>query len=259
MVVRSVLVTVLLVACGKVKGAEPDAPAGADAAIDDAAVDDALLDAPPDAPPAGHTIPAGAKLWLRFDDTPVDGVTDSAGAHAVSCATANCPAVVTGKFGNAYQFGAMNRIAVAGTADLLPGTKFTIGAWVRIDVENPSVVVGMCKDLGTTDCCYGFLVEPGRLPCFYSTGGGHTHGLTPVGIATWAHMATTWDGATKRGYLNGVQIVNLAVAALASDVAKPLSIGDRAENSLPFTGAIDDVVFYDRVLSQAELTQLAAP
>lgn len=249
--------TCVLVACGKVKGAEPDAPAGEDAAIEDAP--DAAPDAPPDAPP-GHTIPAGAKLWLRFDDPPADGVADSAGAHTVACATANCPALVAGKFGSAYQFAAMNRIAVTGAADLLPGTAFTVGAWVRIDLEPATVNVALCKDLGGSDCSYGFLIESARLPCFYNTGGaGHNHGATPLGLATWAHVATTWDGATKRGYLNGVEAVSAPFAVIASDVAKPLSIGDREPNSLPFTGAIDDVVFYNRVLSAAELTQLATP
>jgi hypothetical protein len=257
MLVRSVLVMFLVVACGKVENAKPDSPmAPADAPAD--AAPDAVPDAPPDAAPS-HTIPAGAALWLRFDDPPADGVSDSAGAHTVTCATANCPALVPGKFGSAYQFAAMNRIAVAGTADLLPGTAFTVGAWVRIDLEPPTVNVAMCKDLGTNDCSYGFLIEAARLPCFYNTGGGHTHGATPLGLATWAHMATTWDGATKRGYVNGIEVVNAAFAAIASDVAKPLSIGDREPNSLPFTGAIDDVVFYNRALTQAELTQLAAP
>ncbi len=227
-----------------------------DAVLVDAAFD-AAIDARPDAPPAAHTIPPGAALWLKLDDDPVDGAVDSAGMHATTCTS--CPALTAGKFGSAYVFTA-DRMVVTATADLQPGNAFSIAAWIRVDATPASNVVVACKNVGTLDCSYALLVAPGRQPIYYSSGSSLTQGATAMALGTWHHVAITWDGTTKRGYFDGAADGNVA-ATITSDAALPLSIGERdsATSPISFPGAIDDLVFYNRALTPAEVAQLAMP
>lgn len=255
---RGLVLLVLVVGCGKVVEEKPDAKPPSDGTTggSDAALDgpiDAALDAAIDAAPSD--IPAGAALWLRFDDSPTDGSTDSAGTHSVTCTS--CPAQVTGHVGGAYQFTSGNRVSTIG-ADLGPKTAFTIAMWVRADQDNTSLGLIACKELtNSSDCSYGFLHEAMRIPCFYHTSGNHQHAMTALPIGEWHHLAMTWNGMTKLGYVDGVQAITLAATTIGVDDALPLSFGNYTPGSYPFLGSIDDVVFYNRALTVAEITQLA--
>lgn len=248
---------VLVVGCGTVERAKPDAqqsidsPRAIDAAVDAPRPIDAAIDAP-----VGHTVPATPAMWLRMDDTPTDGALDSAAApHTATCTS--CPTVDTGQFASSYKF-ANNRIDVANTADIGPNGAFTIATWVRLDVANTGVTVIACKGQGSIDCTYGLLVEPNGFPGFYSMGGAHLQGATAMPVNTWHHLAMTWDGTTKTGYLDGTVAGTAALAPPANDTGV-LSIGDRASSSIPLVGTLDDFVFYDRALSGAEIAALATP
>ena len=246
---------VILAACGQVEKARPDAKQFLDAPIDSPS--DAAPDAPIDAPALG--VPANPALWLKMDDTPTDGALDSAASpHTATCAS--CPTVVTGQVASGYKF-TTNRIDVAAAADLGPNTAFTIAAWVRLDTApNSNVMVIACKNQGTLDCTYGLLVENNAAPGFYSQGGAHLMGTTPMTVGTWYHLAMTWDGATKTGYVNGAVNGSAALAAPANDATTPLSIGDRTgTSSLPLQATVDQLLFYDRALSAAEVASLAQP
>jgi hypothetical protein len=243
-------------ACGKVNPNDVDARRGdSNNPVVDARAPDARIDAMIDAP-SGHTVAANPILWLRADDDPTNGATDSATAgHSATCTS--CPALVAGKFVSAYQF-TTDRIDVATTGDLGPGTAFTFATWVRLDAASTGITVVACKAQGSLDCSYGLLIETGKAG-WYSAGGQHLVGTIDLPVNTWHHLAMTWDGATKVGYLDGVQGGTVAVASIPVDAAAALSIGDRAASSIPFAGTVDDVVFYNRVLTAQEITALATP
>ena len=83
---------------------------------------------------------------------------------------------------------------------------------------------------------------------------------------TWQHVAATWDDSStgtnihiyKDGTEAGYQSTNNGSSTQESDAALLLVIGNRADGSYPFWGLIDDVRVYDRVLSGAEISALAA-
>jgi hypothetical protein len=87
-----------------------------------------------------------------------------------------------------------------------------------------------------------------------------------VGAATdeWKNLVLTYDGATKtmRGYVNG-SLAGERVGAPGSIGETTLMIGaarDHGGNHPPFeffSGLIDDVAFYSRVLDEAEIKALA--
>ena len=61
-------------------------------------------------------------------------------------------------------------------------------------------------------------------------------------------MAATWDGATLRLYVNGVQVGSRAVAGTLLTTSYPLRIGGNANWGEYFAGTIDEVRVYNRAL-----------
>jgi hypothetical protein len=82
---------------------------------------------------------------------------------------------------------------------------------------------------------------------------------TPTLIAGWHHLAYSCDGTGQSLYLNGAphQTVAIPPPALAVTVAY-LGTYDPAEGSERFTGQIDDVRIYKRVLDVAQISALAS-
>ena len=85
-----------------------------------------------------------------------------------------------------------------------------------------------------------------------------------VTMGIWQHVVATWDGTAVATnvhfYVNGVetsyQFPNDATGNRVSDVGKPLVVGSFYNGNSPFDGALDEVRVYNRVLTQAEITQL---
>jgi len=230
--------------------ADTDAAMIVDGPPDGAAIDAAIDGALP------TPIPSGAVLWLRFDDDPSDGAADSAGTHTATCTS--CPARVTGLHGMAYDFAAPNLVSIAPAADLEPVANMTFAAWARLDATLTTTGVIGCKNRAT-QCSYALLSLSGPERAYYYAVGGQVTG-SAFSIGSWHHFAVTWDGTTLRGYLDGEPDGERALATMETDAQMPLMIGGKGStNPLHWNGAIDDVVFYRRVLTQAEITQLATP
>jgi hypothetical protein len=76
-------------------------------------------------------------------------------------------------------------------------------------------------------------------------------------IGQWTHIAVTFDGTTARGYLNGAA-VGETTFSFGLDREAPIQFGaDTAGGGNSFNGALDEIRLYDKVLSEAEIKQLA--
>ena len=85
-------------------------------------------------------------------------------------------------------------------------------------------------------------------------------GATKLATNTWTHLATTYDGATLRLYVNGVQVASKAQTGTLATSANPLQIGGDAIYGQYFAGRIDEVRVYRAALSQAEIqADMATP
>lgn len=71
----------------------------------------------------------------------------------------------------------------------------------------------------------------------------------------WYHVAATYNGASTRLYVNGVED-GLRPGVWSSANAPPLSIGQRGSNEDFFNGLIDEVEIFNRALSIAEIQSL---
>ena len=78
-------------------------------------------------------------------------------------------------------------------------------------------------------------------------------GTTPNPVNVWTHVALTYDGATLRLYVNGVQVASQAQAGSIQTPSTPLRIGGNVPYGEYFQGLIDEVRVYNRALSAAEI------
>jgi hypothetical protein len=77
---------------------------------------------------------------------------------------------------------------------------------------------------------------------------------------TWVHIAGTWDGTTKRLYIDGV-LARSGTSQISYDT-HDLYLGADENNgslALPFDGVLDDLRVYSRALSLQEIAALAQP
>jgi concanavalin A-like lectin/glucanase superfamily protein len=77
----------------------------------------------------------------------------------------------------------------------------------------------------------------------------------PSAIPTnlWTHLASTYDGATLRLYVNGGRVAARAVSGPITISSGALRIGGNAVRGEYFSGLIDEVRVYERALSAAEI------
>jgi hypothetical protein len=150
-----------------------------------------------------------------------------------------------------------------------PGSAFSLAAWVRGSLSaqqsaNPCIV---CKGAGDTGAQYAIDVHGGAFRFYsYDMNGEMTPVQSSVVLSgRWQHVVATYDTNSMYLYVDG----QLAASAkpLRSIPVLPttheVSIGSRESMegwgySLPFQGVIDDVRFYGRVISAADVQSLYA-
>ena len=74
-----------------------------------------------------------------------------------------------------------------------------------------------------------------------------------MAVNTWTHLAVTYDGATLRLYVNGVQVSSRAQTGNLVTSANPLQIGGDSIYGQYFQGTIDEVRIYNQALSPSEI------
>ncbi|MDB2673697.1 LamG domain-containing protein [Akkermansiaceae bacterium] len=181
---------------------------------------------------------------------------------------------VAGQFGNAADFDrAASQYAFTGGDVLSPGADYTYSAWYNMNVD----------DITGSDRYFVLETSAGDTPSgtgawtasigLRETGGDvaqiFTHPSTAVGTVSyvanmWNHIAVTFDadGGTTGGIINAYLNGSATPFATLDDVATSTAVGGlvigghRAGTGRNFDGQIDDVAFWDNVLSTAEIQSL---
>ncbi len=173
---------------------------------------------------------------------------------------------VAGKYGNGLSFnGTSNLVRVPDSASLDATTGLTLEAWVK-----PSTVSGwqtlVMKESASTPIPRGSWSDllaytmyantdtnRPNIGIVSTTGDYEARGTTKLATNTWTHVATTFDGATVKVYINGVQVKSAAASGTLYTSSDQLSIGGNSIWGEYFKGVIDEVRVYNRGLSASEI------
>jgi len=205
---------------------------------------------PPPPPPP----PTGLVAAYAFDET-TGTVTADASGNANTGTLTNGPVWAVGRNNGALQFdGVDDRVLVADANVLDLSTGATLEAWVY-PTATPSgwrTILQKAADayLLTASGDQGRPVSGGTF-----NGTCCTAVVAPAALAvnTWTHLATTYDGAQLRLFVNGTQVAAIAATGTYEQNANPLWIGGNALYGEHFQGRIDNLRIYNRALSATEI------
>ncbi len=207
-------------------------------------------------------LPTGLIAWYQLDDTGTSYV-DSIGGRDGAC-KGGCPTPTPGHHGTAQLFdGSTSCISIADDGQLQLAT-LTLALWTRQDA--PVRQSALSKLFGTgSDDSWQIENTSTSLRCvrFTSRHSGLADTVSPDNVVIlnrWHHLAATWDGATKRLFLDGVEQRNVPVATPIMYDNGPLLVGcdnNAAVDVTHYLGALDDVQIYNRALDSGEVLDLA--
>jgi hypothetical protein len=194
----------------------------------------------------------------RFDDPISDGrASDSSGrGHDATCQS--CPTPATGKIGGGYRFAAASRQVLVVPDHLDFRGSYTIAAWASASTTQEQIAL-LSKPYGadTANSWQLEVLKDDRV----SLSSGTPHSLpSPASITAgaWHHLAGTWDGTTKRLYIDGRQVAAVDATVQYDGHAVYLGGDQNTGNEVLFwDGLLDDLRIYNRALSEAELAALA--
>jgi hypothetical protein len=156
-----------------------------------------------------------------------------------------------GKSGSALVFnGSGGLLTIPDSASLRLTSGMTLEAWV-----NPSTLSSAWRDViykGNDNYFLEASSSSGGVPAAGGTF-ARAFGAGPLPANTWTHLAVTYDTATLRLYVNGVQVSSVASTVSMATSTNPLQIGGDSIYGQYFQGIIDEVRVYNRALSQTEI------
>src|SRR5882724_9543448 len=159
-----------------------------------------------------------------------------------------------GKFGSALVFnGTSAQVTVPNATSLQLTTGMTLEVWVF----PTGSLAGWRAVLDKNVDGYYLMAssDPNNRPAVGGTWtGGNQNTAAPTALAlnAWTHLAATFDGATVRLYVNGVQVASQAQTSALAPTTGTLQIGGDSYGEF-FAGRIDEVRIYNRALSAAEI------
>ena len=158
-----------------------------------------------------------------------------------------------GQFGNGLMFdGTSALVTINDSASLHLTTGMTLEAWVY-----PTAASAAWHDVvmkGNDN----YYLEATSIPSGVPAPGGDMIGGPLFGPAAltanaWTHLATTYDGATLRLYVNGVWVASRAQTGSMATSTDPLQIGGDDVYGQYFHGIIDEVRVYNVALTAAQI------
>ncbi len=213
--------------------------------------------------------PSGMVAWWPLDETAGTTSKDIAGAVNNSGTWKNSPAPVTGMVDGALSFDGLNSVDVPDQAELNFGTgDFSVDLWIKTTdaTESPKTILDKRVISGTYKGFVLFLYN-GCLSSEIGDGVGYNNWVTTGFVAdgNWHHIAVTVDRDNPSGWLHYVDgnVVGPIAGATAFQGSltntAPLVIGrNLLTPSHKFTGALDEIELFNRVLDSLEIYTLWA-
>jgi hypothetical protein len=213
----------------------------------------------------GAAIDPALVLWYGIEDDPADGqLVDSAGGdHAAACVTGiACGTAAPGRVGQGLRLEGSQFYRLPFEA-ALDTPLFTVALFANVAMTGNHVL--FTKRYDVIHNSWAVVVDMENNAVFETAhagpDGAYDQAALILPLDMWFHVAVSWDGTTKRMYVNGARILEVTVPGVAFDAGEILIGCDQDDNTLKryTAGVIDELRLYDRVLSDAEIGMLAQP
>jgi hypothetical protein len=200
---------------------------------------------------------AGPVAAYGFNESTGTSAADSSGSGNNGTLVNGPTHSSTSKYGLALQFDGVNDLVSVPDANSLDlTTAMSIEAWVRPTALGSWRTVVLKERPG--DLVYA-LYAGSRFESSNTwrpsawIGPDPLGATTPLALNAWSHLATTYDGASWKFYVNGTLVASRVFTAPIGVSTGALRIG--GNNIWPewFKGQIDEVRIYSRALSAAEV------
>ncbi|MBL8813316.1 MAG: LamG domain-containing protein [Planctomycetaceae bacterium] len=205
----------------------------------------------------------GLVLYLPFDEDPKSVVSSRAGQ--LQGRRQGGQWLSEAKRGGSFQF-ANGQDGIRFTDDpALRPKNLTISVWVNPDKmeDSSSSYRGILAKSGSGSWTNGFGLA--RLPNspdvhFFVNYYGADTAHAPIPDGTWTHVACTYDEQTLTLYLNGTKVSSVVPKAPYAGPIQydnsPMLVG-QAPDGYGWFGKIDELMIFNRVLSESEIKRLS--
>ena len=200
--------------------------------------------------------PSGMVAWYPGDGSPNDILEGNHGTLQ------NGVTFATGKVGQAFSFdGVDDQVVVPHNPNQNLGSHITIDSWVYPSSLGHGRTIFQKRSSSNIG---GYVFETAGQPFaadnslqFVIMIGGVYHSLGTGSVLTtntWQHVAATYDGATMRIFVDGIEVANMPQTGTIDATTDPVVIGRNVVNpSSAWQGMIDEVELFNRALSASEI------
>jgi hypothetical protein len=150
--------------------------------------------------------------------------------------------------------GVNDAMSVASTAALSPAGALTVEAWIH-PAAKPAA--GAFASVVTKAEAYSLQFNGPQLEFTTVQGAARRRvqaAASTVVVGQTYHVVGTFDGATQRLYVNGVQVASGLFSGPVNVTTTPVVVGSWDAASEFLAGTVDDVAVYAKVLSPAQVT-----
>ena len=196
----------------------------------------------------------------KFDETGGATATDTVGTN--NGILTNGPARISGSdcvSGGCLSFDGNNDYVDYGNDPSFDiANAITIEGWVKWSNEDVKEIFVKMNNANTGVGSYEFF-QSGSSVIFRTLKGGSARNLSSssaISPNTWAHIIATWDGTTKKIFINGVQDASTQAEAAPIDLTTgKFVVGAYANGNYPFNGSIDEVRLYSAALPSSAIRE----
>jgi hypothetical protein len=205
-------------------------------------------------------LPPGLIAHWRGETNANDLIGGHHGTFFAGTAVAVSSVTSTGKVGGAFTFDGTVHVRVPDPSALKP-ERLTVEAWVFPTAPSGGFQAIIARGSSNNDDDTWYLGLLDSIPQFWSHGNNLLECPFAIPLNEWTHLAITFDGLTKRLYVNGVEVAsNDEFGPLVYDAAPvPVTIAsDWAFNTsnARFNGRIDELALYNRALTADEILSI---